>query len=107
MSTVSERLRILASEEPLDDTIEVGIEGLDALVANLNGSSDCVIADLPRSLDGAARHVLARADLVGIVTEQSLPAMRDTQRLLALFKAIRADGKTVVIANRVGGVSGE
>ena len=107
MSTVSERLRILASEEPLDDTIEVGVEGLDALVANLNGNSDCVIADLPRSLDEAGRHVLARADVVGIVTEQSLPAMRDTQRLLALFKAVRADGKTVVIANRVGGVSGE
>jgi pilus assembly protein CpaE len=107
MSTVSDRLRVLASEEPLDDTIDVEAEGLDALVTDLNGSSDCVVVDLPRSLDGLSRHVLARADVVGIVTEQSLPAMRDTQRLLALFKAIRADGKTVVVANRVGGVSGE
>lgn len=106
-SNVSDRLRVLASEEPLDDPIDVGPDGLEALIDNLNGSSDCVIIDLPRSLDELSRHVLARADVVGIVTEQSLPAMRDTQRLLNLFKNLRAGAKTVVIANRVGGISGE
>lgn len=107
MSNVSDRLRVLASEEPLDDAIDADPDGLEALIANLSGNSDCVIVDLPRSLDALSRHVLARADVVGIVTEQSLPAMRDTQRLLALFKVIRAGAKTLVIANRVGGVSGE
>jgi pilus assembly protein CpaE len=107
MSNVSDRLRVLASEEPLDDAIDAEPDGLEALIANLSGNSDCVIVDLPRSLDTLSRHVLARADVVGIVTEQSLPAMRDTQRLLALFKSIRAGAKTIVIANRVGGVSGE
>jgi pilus assembly protein CpaE len=107
MSNVNDRLRVLASEEPLDDTIDVGPEGLEALIVNLSGGSDCVIVDLPRSLDALSRHVLARADIVGIVTEQSLPAMRDTQRLLGLFKTMRAGAKTVVIANRMGGVSGE
>jgi pilus assembly protein CpaE len=107
MNHVNDRLRVLASEEPLDDTIVVGPQGLEALIGNLSGGSDCVIVDLPRSLDELSRHVLARADVVGIVTEQSLPAMRDTQRLLSLFKTVRAGAKTIVIANRVGGVSGE
>ncbi len=107
MVIVNERLRVLASEETLDETIDVDSEGLEALIGNLSGSSDCVVVDLPRSLDELSRHVLARADVVGIVTEQSLPAMRDTQRLLALFKGLRPGGKTMVIANRVGGVSGE
>lgn len=107
MTSATDRLRILAAEEPLDDPIDFGADGLDALVADLSTGTDCIVADVPRSLDALSTYALTRADIVGIVTERTLPAMRDTQRLLGFFKGLRGDAKTVVVANRVGGVSGE
>jgi pilus assembly protein CpaE len=107
MSSVGERLSLLAAEEPLEDPVDFGHEGFDVLAANVAASADCLIIDLPRSLNGLARHVLSVADGVAIVTEQSLPAMRDTQRLLSLIKGMRSDAKTMIVSNRVGGVCGE
>ena len=107
MSSANERLSVLAAEEPLEDALNVGHDGFDALVVELTSSADCVIVDTPRSLNGLCRHILEVADIVGIVTERSLPAMRDTQRLLSLIKGMRSDAKTFVIANRVGGITGE
>jgi pilus assembly protein CpaE len=107
MSKAGEGLRVLAAEEPLEDVLPGNQAGLDALLADLAGSTDCVVIDVPRVLTGLNRHALAIADMVAIVSEQSLPAMRDTQRLLALVKTLRADAHAVVVANRVGGVAGE
>jgi pilus assembly protein CpaE len=107
MSRVSERLNLLAAEEPLEDGIDFGGEGYDALAASLTGGGDCVVIDLPRSLDRLGRHVLQVADVVVLVTEPSLQGMRDTQRLLALVRGKRSDADILVVANRVGGVAGE
>jgi pilus assembly protein CpaE len=107
MSNAGERLRVLAAEEPLEDTVPGGSAGLDALLTELASNTDCVVVDVPRALSPLGRHALGIADVVCIVSEQSLPAMRDTQRLLSLIKAMRSDAKTVVVANRVGGIPAE
>ncbi len=107
MANAGERLRILAAEEPLEESVDLGNSGLDALITDLGGSTDCIVIDTPRSLGGLTRHVLAVADQIGVVSEQSLASMRDTQRLLAFIKGQRGDAKVVVIANRVGGIAGE
>lgn len=103
----SERLRILGAEESLEDDIEVGAKGLQALLGALAESCDVVVVDVPRRADRLTREVLARADVVALVTDLSLPAMRDTQRLLALLKTLRPQGGVVLVANKVGGVAGE
>jgi pilus assembly protein CpaE len=107
MSSPTERLRVLGAEEPLEDSIDVGYDGLTALLADLAASNDIIVVDVPRSLNGLSRHVLSVADLVAVVTDRSLPGMRDTQRLLTLVRNMRGDAKTLVVANRVGGVAGE
>jgi pilus assembly protein CpaE len=107
MTKVCDGLRVLAAEEPLEDALPANPAGLDALLADLAGNTDCVVIDVPRALNGLSRHAFAIADIIGIVSEQSLSAMRDTQRLLSLARTMRGDAKTVVIANRVGGVAGE
>jgi pilus assembly protein CpaE len=107
MTKAGEGLRLLAAEEPLETVLPANPGGFDALLADLAGSTDCVVIDVPRALTGLTRHALAIADAIGIVSEQSLPAMRDTQRLLALVKSMRADAQALVIANRVGGIAGE
>src|SRR5207302_8126765 len=81
MNGTTERLRVLAAEEPLDDHPQLDPASVDPLLAALDENFDCIIVDLPRTLDGMARRLLARADTIVIVTDLSLTAMRDTQRL--------------------------
>jgi pilus assembly protein CpaE len=102
MSSSSERLRVLAAEEPLDDQPLLDPGSVDPLITALNDSFDCIIADLPRSLDGMGRRLLARADTVAVVTDLSLAAMRDTHRLLGLIAILKPGGKPLVIVNRAG-----
>jgi pilus assembly protein CpaE len=85
----------------------VGAEGLTSVMHHLKAATDVVIVDLPRSLGALTRQTLALADTIAVVTDLSLPAMRDTQRILAFLKGMPSEPNTIVIANRVGGVGGE
>ncbi|HEX4507687.1 MAG TPA: AAA family ATPase [Alphaproteobacteria bacterium] len=107
MAKASDGLRVLAAEEPLEDMYAADPAGLDALLADLGGNADWVVIDVPRALTALSRRALAVAETVGIVCEQTLPAMRDTQRLLTMVGAMRPDARAMVIANRVGGTAGE
>jgi pilus assembly protein CpaE len=102
-----DHFHILSAEEPLEDSFELSPEGLAAILESLSGTAEFVVIDVPRVLGPLSRQVLATADIIGIVTDLSLPAMRDTQRLVALIKSVSDDAPTVIIANRVGGVAGE
>jgi pilus assembly protein CpaE len=101
------RFRVLAAEEALETEPRVEPDAVDALLGALNPDFDCVVVDLPRRLDGTTRRLLAIADVVALVTDMSLPGMRDTMRLLAFVRALRPDGTALVIASRVGGGRGE
>ena len=102
MSGSTERLRVLAAEEPLDDQPLLDPTSVDPLVGALTDSFDTIIADLPRGLDGMGRRLLAKADHIAIVTDLSLAAMRDTQRLAALIEILKPGAKPMVIVNRAG-----
>jgi pilus assembly protein CpaE len=104
---VGEHLHILSAEEPLEDWFELSPGGLSTVLETLSSSSEFVVIDVPRVLGPLSREVLATADVIGVVTDLSLPAMRDTQRLVAMIKALRGDAQPLIIANRVGGVPGE
>jgi pilus assembly protein CpaE len=100
-------LRILSAEEPMEDSFELSREGLATVLETISTSSEFVVIDVPRVLGPLSRQILATADVIGVVTDLSLPAMRDTQRLVSLIKNERGDAQTLIIANRVGGVAGE
>lgn len=103
----SPNLRVLAAEESLDDDVQIGDAGVQALLGVLAGAGDAVIVDTPRRTDGGARELLSSADTVVVVVDLSLAAMRDAQRLIAMIGARRPQGEILVVANRVGGVTGE
>ena len=107
MTSAGERLRILGGEDSLEESLDAGRAGLTALLANLSGATDFVLVDMPRTLNDLSRQVLAVADMIVVVTDQSLAAMRDTRRLLTLAKSQKGGAHALVIANRVGGVAGE
>jgi pilus assembly protein CpaE len=107
VTSAGDRFKILGAEEPLEDMLMVGAEGLMSVIHHLKAASDVVLVDVPRSLGPLTRQTLALADSIAVVTDLSLPAMRDTQRLLALIKGMPSEPTTMVIANHVGGVGGE
>ena len=102
MTRAGDNLRILGWEEPLEDTFQIAPSGLTAVFAELNPSADCIITDLPRSLDALSREVLKAADVIAVVTDQSLTGMRDTHRLLKLASSAFREAKCLVIANGAG-----
>ena len=106
-SQAGERLRLLSAEEPLEDSLDLDPDGLLAIVDQLRATAGVVVADIPRSLGPLTRQAVACSDVIGVVTDLSLPGMRDTQRILAMIAHANGSAKAVVIANRVGGVAGE
>lgn len=107
MAAHSDRLRVLAAEEPLEDDLDIGPAALPTLLGVISADCDAVVMDVPRHMDRLSREALARADLAVVVTDLSLAGLRDTQRLLGLLKALRPQGEIGLVANRVGGVAGE
>ena len=61
--------------------------------------------DLPRNLAPSHGQLVAQASHVLLVTELTLPAMRDTLRLLTFFHDIAPATKVLLIANRADGKS--
>jgi pilus assembly protein CpaE len=106
-SQVGDRLKLLSAEEPLEDSIHIGPDGLVEIVNQLRGMAGKVVADVPRSLGPLTRQTMACAEVIGVVTDLSLAGMRDTQRILAMIAGAHTESKAVIIANRVGGVAGE
>jgi pilus assembly protein CpaE len=105
MSGTSEKLRVLAAEEPLDDHPMLDPSAVDPLLGALNDGFDIVIADLPRALDGMARRLLARAETIAIVSDLSLAAMRDAHRLADLMEVLQPGVKPQIIVNRAGAIA--
>ncbi len=105
MSGTGERLRVLSAEELLDDHPLLDPSAVDPLLSALNDDFDCVVVDLPRTLDGMARRLLARAEATVVVADLSLAAMRDSHRLLSLLTVLRPGTTPLLVANRTGMLS--
>lgn len=104
---VGDNLRLLGAEEPLEDSFDLSAEGLVAVLETLSHNANFVVVDVPRTPGSINRQALTAADSIAIVSDLSLPAMRDTQRLVALIKGLKASANITIIANRIGGVGGE
>jgi pilus assembly protein CpaE len=102
MVTEGDKLPILATEEPLEEQLAFDGNAVGPLLAALSQDYDCLVVDLPRTLDAPARQVMALADLNVIVTDLSLSALRDTVRLADLTKSLECRSKPLIVANQVG-----
>lgn len=100
--SVGQNLFVLAAEEPLDGPLMFDSEALELLLAELRHSFDCIILDVPRTTAVAQWHMLATSDSICIVTDLSLPGMRDTIRLTGIAKSAAPETNLVVVANRAG-----
>jgi len=102
MVTEGDKLPILATEESLEERLMFDGTAVAPLLSALSQDYDCLIVDLPRSLDSIGRQVIALADSTIVVTDLSLSALRDSVRLVDLALKLEARNKPLVVANQVG-----
>ncbi len=102
MVTEGDKLPILATEESLEEQLLFDGTAVAPLLSALSQDYDCLVVDLPRSLDSIARQVIALADSTVVVTDLSLSALRDSVRLVDLAQKLEARNKPLVVANQVG-----
>lgn len=98
----TERLDVLACEEPMTDRIDTRCEPLLHLLETLQARYHYVVVDVPRALAPAGRAVIGRAGLRLLVCDGSLAAARDVVRLRAAFEAVGNGPRTLTVLNRSG-----
>jgi pilus assembly protein CpaE len=102
MVSDNDKLPILATEESLEEQLLFEGTAVAPLLSALSQDYDCIVVDLPRSLDSITRQVIALADTTVIVTDLSLSALRDAVRLVDLAKALESRTKPILVANQIG-----
>ncbi|MGP1393938.1 MAG: AAA family ATPase [Inquilinaceae bacterium] len=101
MTNYGDNLFVMAGEEPLDERSAVRDEAVELLLEQLRRIFDVVVVDLPRSLTTGAPCPLRTADTVILVTDITLPGLRDAARLQAGMAGIGA-GSVDIVVNRIG-----
>jgi len=107
MIQVDERLFVLGSEEPLQDTVQFTVSAVDTLFLVLRSQFHYVIVDVPRLPLPPYRRALEIADRRVIVVDQTMHSMRDAVRLKRMLGDTGAveqasDLRSMFVVNRVG-----
>jgi pilus assembly protein CpaE len=102
MQPASDRLDVLATEEPIVPAIHQDPKAVTDLLDCLKGQYHYVILDVPHGLADASRAVLDLAALRIVVTDGSLAGARDALRLRGAFETAGVSRPTLVIHNRAG-----
>ena len=91
MANESENLFVLGGEEPLDDSLFVAPDGIEMLFAAIQPDFSHLVVDLPRSTVTFQRPLLAQMTNILLVSDLSLPGMRDAVRLKNLVRSVSSD----------------
>ena len=83
---VTDRLRVLAAEASVAETLIVDAGAIDVLLYELHRKFAWVVVDLPRWVTPTQRVVLGAANRVVVVCERSLDGLRDTIRLQTFLR---------------------
>lgn len=96
----SDNLSILGAEASLTELLTPDPSALAHLMQELRNNFGTVIVDLPRHMASEHTFMLADAKAIFIVTDLSLPSMRDVIRLLGLCKDIAPAVPVKLICNK-------
>ena len=107
MVNESANLSLLASEEPLERTVEMNPEATALLFEQLRRNYSYVVVDLPRAILSANRDLIAKANDIMVVCDLSLASVRDTLRVISFIRDISPVAGVSVVANRVANGKGQ
>ena len=102
---LSDNLSVMATEETLADDLNFNPNAVDVLFETIGRSVDTIVIDVPRTAFSVRQKVIEAATKVVIVTELTLPGLRDTIRILANVEDVAPKTPVLVVANRAGGPS--
>lgn len=100
MVRVSEHLYVLAAEERLENAFSFDPEALESLLGKLRADFDFVVVDLPRFAARTQIGSISPPSSVILVSDLSLPGMRDTMRLSELIRQMAPGVDIRIAANR-------
>ncbi|WP_373086970.1 AAA family ATPase [Sneathiella sp.] len=95
-------LAVLGTEEPIDELVDISEESIDALIGEISQDYNQVIVDLPRHLLPTQGALLASADTVILVSDQSLAGIRDINRITQAMTSLSTKGRIIKLISRVG-----
>jgi pilus assembly protein CpaE len=96
----SENLSILGAEASLTELLTPDPSALAHLVQELRSNFSNIIVDLPRHMASENTFLLSDAQEIYVVTDLSLPSMRDVIRLLGLCKDVAPNVPVKLICNK-------
>jgi pilus assembly protein CpaE len=100
---LTDNFAVMATEENLSGGHVFSPNSIEVLLDTLDHENDCIVIDLPRSLYGVREQVFQQATRIVLVTELSLPALRDSIRLRGIIEEASPRTPIVVMANRCKG----
>ena len=92
----------MATEETLSTDIHFKPEAIDLLFDTLGRTNEYIVVDLPRSALALRQRIFETATDILLITELTLPGLRDAMRILSTVDEASAGQPVTVIANRAG-----
>ncbi|KAA0677226.1 AAA family ATPase [Roseomonas genomospecies 6] len=102
MVAASDRLSVLAAEEPVEDVIDIAPAAALSVLTRLQARHNYVVVDAGRAQGGAARAALEAASIAVLVGDASVAGLRDLVRLRAAVGRRSGGGRLVTVLNRRG-----
>jgi pilus assembly protein CpaE len=102
MTKVTDRLSVLASLEPLTDTIVANEDAALQLIAKLQARHRYVFVDVPHWAGAQLRKVIERANVVVLVGDSTLASAREMARWRELLKTTGPDHTIWQVLNKIG-----
>jgi pilus assembly protein CpaE len=99
---ISDRMRLIAAEEPMEADVRPTEDGARRVVDMLRQRFNHVVVDLPMPPGPVERAVLARARHVVLVMGPEVASIRDTVSLRKLVNATGTPGRIITVLNGAG-----
>jgi len=97
---VNDRFSIVSSLEALTVDLKYNIKGIQTLFSYLTKIFHYVLVDIPHHSDQATNAVISNADMLVLITDPSLPGLRDTKRITELFGHEATGRRVIVVINK-------
>lgn len=99
---VSDRLRLIAAEEPFEEAPRPTATGVARLMSLLRKRFNWIVVDMPTTADPALLAVYPMAQTRLLVLTPDIVAVRDTARLRAMLTALAGNDRALTVLNRFG-----
>lgn len=100
LMVAGKKLSVMSTEEAVGEALSIDPAAVLAIVKDLRENFDYIVVDLPRFMVAQQRAVLAEAQTVLLISDQSLAGARDVLRLKTWLKSVKGDLQQLVVTTR-------